>query len=414
MPRRQWSFLMPAEDHFFVKWFLTYFHVWFTPEGKILFVTTLIGVSMASPGLYISAYLFPCFTLTLLIMAFSLSFFFRPRITLLRQLPSPPSAAEHMVYRVIVKNIGKRPIRNLFISEGVLPFGLYSAFNHEKVLNTINCLQPGENLTIRLAMDCKLRGIYRLPKMLVGSSFPSGILRWPVGLGQKDRLVVYPKFLSQTQFRIPFHRVYQPGGIAVSSNVGDSNEFLNTREFRQGDRLRDIHWPSFARTGKLIVKEYVDEYFVRIGLFLDTEFSQGDKPNAFERRISIAAGIADAIAKKEYIIDLFAAGEELHHFQMGRALAHLENLLELLSCLEGIKNINFKKLQVNLKPYLKNLSSMVILLKDWDKQRAQFCLQLKNLGISQRVIVIRDQPLTRAPDQELIVIPAKGKEEPIR
>jgi uncharacterized protein (DUF58 family) len=348
--------------------------------------------------------------MALLTTAAAFSYFHRPRLAVKRSWPAPAGAGENMIYQVIVQNVGKRTLKCVSVFEKTLPFGLYHAHDHDRVSRTVDILWPGETVTLTLVIHCKHRGIYHLPPLWAGSHFPSNIFRWLVTVGEKDRLLVYPAFHSQPEFRLPFHRVYQPGGVAVSSNVGNSNEFLNTREFRQGDRLRDIHWPSYARTGRLIVKEYVDEYFVRIGLLLDIEWSKQDRADSLENRISVAAGIAEALAKKEYILDLFAAGEMLRHFQMGRALAHLDNLLELLACVEGVEKIHFHRLQLNLVPYIRHLSSMIIVLKDWDQEREEFCQSLRNLGISLRIIVISEQPLSRPPDQELLHVTGYGKD----
>jgi len=120
------------------------------------------------------------------------------------------------------------------------------------------------------------------------------------------------------------------------------------------------------------------------------------------------------IAKKDYIIDLFAAGDILHHFQMGRALAHLENLLELLAGIEETKNVNFELLQDHLSPYIKQLSSMIILLGDWDKRRQELCDSIESRGTKIRVLIFRDKPLTIQPDREATVIYTKDKEGLIR
>lgn len=401
---------MKAEDHFFVKRGLTYYRAWFSPSGKILFWIGLIGAGISSPGLHISAYLMPSFALALLVTALVFSAFFRPKITAQRILLTSPNAGESLVYKVVVKNTGKHPVRHLSVFEGTLPFGLYAAVGRHERSHSIDWLEPGDQASVTLTIQCQKRGIYSLPHLLVGSHFPSGLLRWPVHAGDRDRLIVYPCFISQPNFNVPFNRVYQPGGIAVSSHVGDSTEFLNTREYRHGDRLRDVHWASFARTGKLIVKEYVEEYFVRTGILLDTELPRGEQADSFERRVSVAAGIADSIARKDYIIDIFSAGEELHHFQVGRALAHLENLMELLSCLEGIRRVDFQKVEANLMLYTQQLSSIIVLLRDWDVPRARLCRKLQETGIRVRIIVIRDKPLTLPADQDLTVVSATGKE----
>ncbi|MCD4779967.1 MAG: DUF58 domain-containing protein [Candidatus Omnitrophica bacterium] len=414
MPKKKYSFLTKAEDHFFIKKAVIYARMWFTDIGKILCGIIFLGIMVSSPGLQISAYLMPIFIMTIFSSAFIFAFFSRPKVSLKRILSPSPCAGEYLVYQVILKNLGKRPIRDLKICEDVLPFGLYDAPDHKDYRGTVDWLEPEETLTLKLIIRCKYRGIYDLPNLLVGTSFPSGLLRWPLRTGQKDRLIVYPKFISQTDFVVPFKRVYQPGGIAISSNIGDSNEFLTTREYRRGDRLKDIHWASFARTGQLIVKEFVDEYFIRIGLLLDTALEKRQKNELFETRISIAAGIADAIAKKDYIIDLFAAGDILHHFQMGRALAHLENLLEILACIEPVSSVNLNKLEINLMPYIKKLSSMIILLSDWDSKRAELCRTIELLGTSIRVLIIRDRPLSMQPDREITIINTSDDEGLIR
>lgn len=410
MRRPKYSFFMPPEDHFFIKRAVVYTRLWFTDTGRILVAVSFAGMMVSSPGLQISAYLLPSFILALFITAFIFSFFNKPKITAERILPSWPCASEYVVYQVAVKNIGRHPIRNLTLSEGTLPYGIYDAPDHPDYANVIPWLEPQESVKVKLVIRCKLRGIYELPQLLAGTNFPSGLLRWPVKAGKKDRLVVYPRFIAQSNFVVPFKRVYQPGGIAVSSHVGDSNEFLTTREYRRGDRLKDIHWASYARTGRLIVKEYVDEYFVRVGLLLDTQLSWWHGSDIFEKRVSIVSGIADAIAKKDYIIDLFAAGEVLHHFQMGRALAHLDNLLELLACIEEVRRVNSQKLQEGLRPFLRQLSSMIIVLGDWDEARAGLCSAIEQQGLDLRVIVVRDKPLTRKPDRPLTIVAADNKE----
>ena len=65
-------------------------------------------------------------------------------------------------------------------------------------------------------------------------------------------------------------RKYQPGGVALASSIGESDEFVALRDYRAGDPMRRIHWRSWARVGRPVVREYQDEFFVRHALVLDT------------------------------------------------------------------------------------------------------------------------------------------------
>jgi hypothetical protein len=77
--------------------------------------------------------------------------------------------------------------------------------------------------------------------------------------------------------------------------VGDSQEFLQLRDYRPGDPVRRIHWPSTARSGRLVVKETGEEYFARIGLVMDT-FTGDDDGAILDAAVSVAASLAAAPA----------------------------------------------------------------------------------------------------------------------
>ena len=394
MPRVEWSFFLPAEDHKQVKWFLSYCYSRLTTWGIIIFVITVVGIAISSVGTQISAYFLPSFILSLLITSYFLSLFFRPKIEAHRILPHKISAGGHCLYSITVKNTGKRPIRNLSIFEQTLPYGLYAAVTHPEFKNTIEWLDPGQQDTVTLVLRTPRRGTFELLPLIAGSSFPSGIMYSRARMGAKAKIIVYPKFSRQTEFQLHVRRQFQPGGISLSSKVGDSNEFASTREYRQGDRLRDVHWASSARTGKLVVKEYVEEYFIRVGLFVDTELKRFEKHKCLESRISLCAGVADKLSASDYIVDLFLSDENLQHLQIGRGLEQFDHLLELLSAIEGDFTINLDRSAARLEEFGREFSTFVLFLKDWDLKRSQFVEHLRESGIRARILIIRDRPTT--------------------
>jgi len=409
VPRLRWSFLLPARDHSFIKVFTALSYSWLTPYGMILTTSLFISIGIASPGLHISAYLLTSLILALLLAALLFSVFFIPDVEVYRRISSIPSAGEHLIYQVVVKNISGKTLKNLAVTEGLLPYGLYYSFDHPKFDNYIPYIEPGKSATVTLVMYCAQRGIYTLSRLFVGSSYPSNIIRWPVKFGNKESIVVYPFFVSQIHFEIPLISVYQPGGVTITSSLGDSNEFLSTREYRHGDRLKDIHWPSFARTGKLIVKEYINEYYVRTGLVIDTQVLPKEKKYKFEQRISFAAGIADALSNQGYLIDLLITGENFFEFKKGNSTTYLEQILHILSSTEGIKNIDFNTVEAKLMGQIFTLSSLILILRDWDVQRAKLCRTLKNSGVNIRIIIVSDDKLTEPPDMAVTIVPTKDK-----
>ncbi|HVG60465.1 MAG TPA: DUF58 domain-containing protein [Hyalangium sp.] len=401
MPRRRWTFMMPPEEHRFIRYLSDRYRAWLTPLGQsVLWATGAAGLMMlwgVQPAI-----VFFALCAALLVGGLTAGLPFRPRVKLSRRLPPPVSAGDTLHYRVLVENHGRWPARKVVLEERNLPPELKPTDEPP----VIEVLAPGERAEVSLSLTCSLRGAYELPWLQASSFFPSALVKWPRRAREKDRLLVYPRFTPLARFDVPHGRNYQPGGIPIASSVGESTELAGTREFREGDRTRDIHWPSLARTGRLVVKEYQEEYFVRLAMVLDVEARSARDDALFERSLSLAAGIADVLARQEYIIDIFAAGSQVFHFQAGRALAHFEHILEILACLEAEDRLDMHALEAALLPEARKLSAVVLVMMDWDDARAELIRKLKAHGVAVRVLSVRPdrRPEGLAPD-EVVELP---------
>jgi uncharacterized protein (DUF58 family) len=239
------------------------------------------------------------------------------------------------------------------------------------------------------------RGQYLLRGPLLSATDPLGLMTGPP-LRQPDQpLLVYPRYFSLDDFPIPLGRRYQPGGIPLSSSIGDAIEFVGTRDYRAGDPVRNIHWRSWARRGEPVVKEYQEEYFCRIALVLDTFLPRRPKPAesaGFEASISLLASIADFFSRSEYIVDILAAGPDVYEVSAGRSLAYLENILDVLACIEPCDEPPFQTIGPHLFEKLGQLTTVVVILQDWDHERLAFLRRVHSLGTGVRALIVHDGP----------------------
>jgi len=211
-------------------------------------------------------------------------------------------------------------------------------------------------------------------------------------------LFVHPAFVPLDEFPVPVGRRYQPGGIPLSSSTGDAIEFVGTRDYRPGDPLKHLHFRSWARCGKPVVKEFQEEYFCRIALVLDT-FLPG-RPKAqdlrgFEASLSMGAAIADVFSRSEHIVDVLAAGPDLYEVSAGRGLAFLENILDVLACLEPCQDPAFRSVAPALYERLSTTSTVVAILLDWDQGRADFLRRVHSLGVAVKAVIVRSSPTSQ-------------------
>ena len=382
---------MTPLEHVSILWIDDLYRGRFTTGGRVLLWGAIAAATMQLGGL--TEPLVYCFGVCVssLFVAMAVGTPFRPRLQMSRQIITFPSAGEVFSYRVRVKNIGRRVARNVVIEERGLPPDLRPVDDSP----VIEVLAPGERVSVTLKLNCLRRGAYELEQLQGTSSFPTGLFKSGQKVAMSSRLLVYPRIAEVGTFEVPHSRNHQPGGIAVASHVGESTEFLGMRDWRQGDRLRDIHWPSTARVGRLIAKEFQEEYFVRLAVVLDIEAPRARDETRLERAVSLTAGITDVLARKEYIVDIFAAGDDVYHFQAGRSLAYLGNILEILACVDAGNRLDTQALQSVLLPEAPRLSAVVFVMMDWDSERANLVNLLKSHGLAVRVISMRKE---RQPD----------------
>ena len=258
----------------------------------------------------------------------------------------------------------------------------------------------GESARATLGLVCAERGVHHWHGFRVETDFPFGLFRAYCTLPGTHSVLVTPSFTPLTRLHVPTGRRYQPGGVAMASQIGDSFEFIGNREYREGDNLRDMDWRATARLNRPIVREYREEYFLRVGVVLDTYLpknsSDDDRAN-FERAVSITAAVSDYMARSDYIVDIFAAGPNLYHLTAGRSIAYLDKILEILACVEGNPQEPFEEIEPEILESLAQITSVICVLLDWDERRIQFVNDLASSGTGIKVIVVRDKPCTMDP-----------------
>jgi uncharacterized protein (DUF58 family) len=161
------------------------------------------------------------------------------------------------------------------------------------------------------------------------------------------------------------------------------------RDYRPGDPLRRIHWKSWAKTGKPIVKEYQDEFYVRHGLVLDT-FHQAEHREAFEEAVSVAASFASSVQTQESLLDLMFVGPEAYCFTSGRGVAHMDKMLEILAAVTACSDKPFSTLPPLVLERSPLLSSCICVLLAWDAERKGFISLLRELGIPTMVLIVAE------------------------
>ncbi len=300
--------------------------------------------------------------------------------------PSRVSAGHEMMVRVTLNNQGGRSYGAIQVER---PFLSWDGSWLSKPLS-LPSLLPHQSQTLQTQARFDARGRHYLDSFFAAEALP---LRLALGPGIRSNgtpLLVVPRVARVDSLRLGTTPRFQPGGVPLASKTGESSELYGLRPYRRGDRLRDLHARSWTRTGKPVVREYQQEYFTRVGVFLDTDLAATTE-SGFEAAISLAAGVVLHLSKGEALIDLLVTGDELHALTVGRSLGTFEQALDHLACARPGPSFDGPRTLELLSPHLGRLSSMVLIVHAWDAPRQALAHTMRTRGVGVKTIVIGEQ-----------------------
>jgi hypothetical protein len=350
----------------------------------------------------------------LLIFSFSTCFLFRGKFSGQRSLPRFGTAGQPLYYEADIKNPGARPQTGLVLLEDlddprpsfsewlafklaesrrIRPFRIFnrrqrSPFRVAKAgVAPIPPIPARGETTVRMELLPYRRGILRFSGLTIACADPLGLFRSCRRVSAPQTVLILPRRHPLPPIELPGQFRYQEGGVALASSIGCSEEFVSLRDYRHGDPLRHIHWRSWAKTGKPIVKEFEDEFFVRHALVLDT-FTDEPHSEALEEAVSVAASFACTVLTQESLLDLLFIGNQSYCFTAGRGLGTADQMLEILASVQNCADKSFDSLEHLVMHHLSVISGCICILQKWDDARRKFIDKLKALNVPLMVVLV--------------------------
>ena len=333
----------------------------------------------------------------MLIVDITIGYIFRPKIKIKRTIPDRVRANSQIQINYTLTNQRNRPAFTLHID----PIHQQKWLKLEANISSSDGIKGKETIAISAFLQVNKRGEYILKPAFVSSSFPFGIFKWNSKNTLFQKVLVYPTYEILHTLDLPINSKFQKEGTSLVSKVGESMEFHACREFRTGDNAKHIHWPSTARSGQLIVREFQEEFLCRIALIIDTyipflstffTFSPKTSYPELEAALSLTASIAHHLAYGDYIVDVFAAGTNVYHFKSGRSLAQFDQILDILATIEPNHKHPISELKTTVLEEVASIGSAMLILLNWDKERKQLVDQLQSYGVKLKIIFITENP----------------------
>ena len=168
---------------------------------------------------------------------------------------------------------------------------------------------------------------------------PWGLMRRRVGEVEGVALLVVPRVRPVSLAALP-SALADFGG---SAEMGTTT-FATLREYVIGDELRHVHWRSSAKTGKLMMRQYVDVTRPRITLVLVAEERAYTSADEFEEAVDFIASLAAVASSSGLDVEVVTTSGERASHGGGRSSA----VLDLLALVErGASGVDTRLLRSN-------------------------------------------------------------------
>ena len=239
-------------------------------------------------------------------------------------------AGETAQVEIQVGNAGRRT-RMLLLEEELPPtLGEPQRF-------VVDPLAPEEQTTLRYLVRTQHRGRYPLGPMHVRVADPIGMVDLDQTLPSTASILVTPR--TEPLPRIPLvGRWAGAGDNRTRDLLGGGSPDVTTREYRLGDDLRRIHWPTSARVDQLMVRREEQQWQSRCTLLVDNRRLShrgygGD--SSLETAVRAAASIMRNLVAMDFEVRLVSASDSSssHGWHQGARGATLPEQLERLALL---------------------------------------------------------------------------------
>ena len=121
-------------------------------------------------------------------------------------------------------------------------------------------LNKNESLQHLIKLTPSERGRYSISPVTLTSHYPLGILfGWSKAFQSNATCIVYPKpkdLLALPSLEQAESDESSKTIISHSNIIHRQGDIASLKPYQVGDRLRDIHWPAFAKSKQLVSKEY--------------------------------------------------------------------------------------------------------------------------------------------------------------
>jgi len=253
-----------------------------------------------------------------------------------------------------------------------------------------------DGLWIDYQLECPIKGFYSLGPVKIRETDVCQFFYDEKNLDISTDFKVFPNEydVKDVQMRSKIPKLY--AGTTIINKPGQGTEFYSLREYVPGDPYRNINWPAYARTRRLMVNEHEMEAVIELTIILDYRGRTlggevMNNPHLASARA--AASFANYFIKRRDKVGLAVYNKKVKYIHRDGGAKHLNRLLNHITGQEVKGDLGLagaiKSMSHDLR---KGMPVMIISTLEGDPTAYEGIKRLRALGCDVTLVAPTDLP----------------------
>ncbi len=234
------------------------------------------------------------------------------------------------------------------------------------------------------------RGRYSLGPIVLRSGDPFGLFATEQRVASEALVLVYPK-VSPLPFWQLAGSFLEGGALTGQRSLQATSMVMSIRDYRPGDAMNRIHWPSSVRHRRLEVKEFELDKTADLWIYVDLEphwHRGGGLDSTEERTVAVAASVVAKALREHRNVGLVISGVRADVLHPDRGTKQFGKLMQYLAEVHLGGTRTLAETLVETIPRLRRGASCILITPSLDPAWVRPASTLREASIATQAVVV--------------------------
>jgi uncharacterized protein (DUF58 family) len=257
---------------------------------------------------------------------------------------------------------------------------------------------PGRVLSIggrktrkwKVLAKAQRRGRFRLGPIVLRSGDPFGLFATEARIPSEALLLVYPRVVQLPFWTLP-GSLLEGNVLTGQRSLQSTSMVMGIREYRPGDAMNRIHWPSSVRHRRLHVKEFELDRTADLWIYLDLDgrWHHGDGEDSTEERaVTVAASVVRKALDGHRNVGLVTNGSRAEVLHPDRGTKQFGKLMQYLAEVHASGTRTLQETLVETLPRLRRGASCLLITPSLDRAWVRPASTLRETAIATQAVIV--------------------------